>query len=103
VIAEKIRVHSSRIGAGLCFSPGEGARSGCGNHRWEQQRSPAFKRPRRKISEPPARVISPVPSTSSPASQQLAFGLNVEIGAVEECSFGDVVQRKWPSFDGLSP
>jgi hypothetical protein len=30
-------------------------------------RSPDFRRPRRKIIEPPARMISPEPSTSSPS------------------------------------
>ena len=151
-------------------------------------RSPDFSVPRRKISEPPARVISPVPSTSSPSlrgveefagkryrharslqhrggdreqaiigkrheaaamdvahavevllldperalhlavvvdpvperpvmgleivagpgapAREFALGFDVQIGAVEECGFGEFVHGKWPFkwvFQPLNP
>jgi hypothetical protein len=43
-----------------------------------------------------------VAAPGSPAGE-FAFSADVQIGAVEECGFGQVVQAIWPLFEIFSP
>jgi hypothetical protein len=38
-----------------------------------------------------------------PPAREFAGGFDVQIGAVEECGFGQVVHAIWPSFEIFSP
>ena len=58
-------------------------------------------------------IIHPVPErpvmgfevVAAPASPtpEFVLGFDVQIGAVEECGFGQVVQAIWPSFEMFGP
>ena len=54
------------------------------------------------VAKRPVMGFEVVAAPGSPAGE-FAFGLHVQIGAVEECGFGQVVHAIWPPYQIYQP